>query len=157
MLSLPPIAKIYLCTVPADMLKSFDGLCGLIRTWLQGDPLSGDVYVFRNKTGDRIKILTFEGDGLAIFYKRLEAGTFRIPLAVDDSGTVTARTADLPMLQAGVDLSSSYSGNVWRLFGNDYDGKRRGFVSELFEQTLLLRTRLGTGVNADGLLQFANT
>jgi transposase len=106
MLSLPTTAKIYLCTVPADMRKSFDGLCGLIRIWLQGDPLSGEVYVFRNKTGDRIKILTFEGDGLAIFYKRLESGTYRFPLALDDSAKVTVRTADLLMLLDGVDLTS---------------------------------------------------
>jgi transposase len=106
MLSLPPTAKIYLCTVPADMRKSFDGLCGLIRTWLQGDPLSGDVFVFRNKTGDRVKIMTFEGDGLAIFYKRLEAGTYRFPLASDGNGKITVRTADLLMLLDGVDLTS---------------------------------------------------
>jgi transposase len=106
MLSLPPTAKIYLCTVPADMRESFDGLCGLIRTWLQGDPLSGEVFVFRNKSGDRIKILTFEGDGLAIFYKRLESGTYRFPLSLDDSGKVTVRSADLLMLLDGVDLAS---------------------------------------------------
>jgi transposase len=106
MLSLPPTAKIYLCTIPADMRKSFDGLCGLIRTWLHGDPLSGDMFVFRNKTGDRIKILTFEGDGLAIFYKRLESGTYRFPLAADDSGKVTVRSADLLMILDGVELSS---------------------------------------------------
>jgi transposase len=106
MLSLPPAAKIYLCTVPADMRKSFDGLCGLIRTWLQGDPLSGDVFVFRNKTGDRVKIMTFEGDGLAIFYKRLEAGTYRFPLAPDGNGKITVRAADLLMLLDGVDLAS---------------------------------------------------
>ena len=114
MLSLPPTAKIFLCTTPADMRKSFDGLCGLIRTWLHGDPLSGEVYVFRNKTGDRIKILTFEGDGLAIFYKRLESGTYRFPLAVDESGKVTVRTADLVMLLDGVDLASVHRRKRYR-------------------------------------------
>ena len=106
MLSLPPTAKIYLCTLPADMRKSFDGLCGLIRTWQHGDPLSGEIFVFRNQTGDRIKVLTFEGDGLAIYYKRLESGTFRFPVAVDDSGKVTVRSADLLMILDGVELSS---------------------------------------------------
>jgi transposase len=106
MLSLPANARIYLCTVPADMRKSFDGLCGLIRTWLQGDPLSGEIFVFRNKSGDRIKLLTFEGDGLAIFYKRLESGTFRFPTAVDDSRSAMIRAADLLMLLDGVDLAS---------------------------------------------------
>jgi transposase len=93
------------CTIPADMRKSFDGLCGLIRQGL-GDPLSGEVFVFRNKAADRVKILTFEGDGLVIWYKRLEAGTFRFPTAVDDSGKVTVRAADLLMLLDGVDLES---------------------------------------------------
>jgi transposase len=106
MLSLPANAKIYLCTAPADMRKSFDGLCGLIRTWLKGDPLSGEMFVFRNQSGDRVKLLTFEGDGLAIFYKRLESGTFRFPAATDGSGQVQIRAADLLMLLDGVDLSS---------------------------------------------------
>jgi transposase len=106
MLSLPANAKIYLCTIPADMRKSFDGLCGLIRTWLQGDPLSGEIFVFRNKSGDRVKLLAFEGDGLAIFYKRLESGTFRFPAAANGSCQVAIRAADLLMLLDGVDLSS---------------------------------------------------
>jgi transposase len=57
------------------MRKSFDGLAGLIRQALGSDPLSGEVFVFRNKTADRVQILTFEGDGLVIWYKRLERGT----------------------------------------------------------------------------------
>jgi transposase len=106
MLSLPVNAKIYLCTIPADMRKSFDGLCGLIRTWLQGDPLSGEIFVFRNKSGDRVKLLAFEGDGLAIFYKRLESGTFRFPAPANGGCQVAIRAADLLMLLDGVDLSS---------------------------------------------------
>lgn len=106
MLSLAPAARIWICTAPADMRKSFDGLCGLVRTWLSGDPLSGDVFVFCNKAGDRVKILTFEGDGLVIWYKRLEAGTFRFPAAAEGSAQVTVRAADLLMLLDGVDLES---------------------------------------------------
>jgi transposase len=106
MLSLAANARIWVCTIPADMRRSFDGLCGLIRTWLNDDPLSGDIFVFRNKSGDRVKILTFEGDGLAIYYKRLEAGTFHFPRAVAGGGKLTLRTADLLMLLDGVDLES---------------------------------------------------
>jgi transposase len=100
MLSLPPSACIWVCTTPADMRKSFDGLCGLIRSGLGADPLSGEVYVFGNKRGDRVKILTFEGDGLALWYKRLEAGTFAWPRSA--TGKVALRTADLLMLLDGV-------------------------------------------------------
>jgi transposase len=106
MLSLQPSARIWVCTTPADMRKSFDGLCGLIRTWLGADPLSGEIFVFRNKSGDRVKLLTFEGDGLAIFYKRLEAGRFPWPSAADGSAKVTVRAADLLMLLDGVDLET---------------------------------------------------
>src|SRR5438552_3412124 len=101
MLSLAPAARIWVCTAPADRRKSFDGLCGLVRTWLGSDPLSGEVFVFRNKAGDRVKILTFEGDGLVIWYKRLEAGTFRFPAAADGRTRVTVRAADLLMLLDG--------------------------------------------------------
>jgi transposase len=105
MLSLAPNARIWVCTTPADMRKSFDGLCGLIRTGLGSDPLSGELFVFGNRTGDRVKILHFEGDGLAIYYKRLEAGRFHFPTAADGS-PVTLRAADLLMLLDGVDLAS---------------------------------------------------
>ena len=106
MLSLSASSRIWLCTLPADMRKSFDGLCGLVRQWLQGDPLSGDVFVFRNRSGDRVKILTWEGDGLVIWYKRLEAGTFRFPAPADDKNQQTIRAADLLMLLEGVELES---------------------------------------------------
>jgi transposase len=106
MLSLAPTTRIWVCTTPADMRKSFDGLCGLIRTALGSDPLSGEVFVFGNKTGDRVKILTFEGDGLAIFYKRLEVGRFHLPRSAKEDNKVTLRAADLLMLLDGVDLES---------------------------------------------------
>ena len=68
MLNLLPHARVWLCTKPADLRKSFDGLFGLVQQWLGGDPLSGELFVFRNKAGDRLKILLWEGDGLVIWY-----------------------------------------------------------------------------------------
>lgn len=106
MLSLPPTVRIWLATQPADLRKSFDGLAALVRDGLRGDPLSGDVFVFRNKAGDRIKLLLWEEDGYAIWYKRLEAGCFRFPSSPDDQRRVQVRAADLVMLLAGVDLAS---------------------------------------------------
>ena len=105
MLSLPPAVRIWVSTRPADLRKSFDGLAALVEQWLEGDPLSGHVFVFRNKMGDRVKLLVWDGDGYVIYYKRLEEGTFRFPVAVDQA-SVALRAADLLMLLDGVDLSS---------------------------------------------------
>jgi transposase len=106
MLSLPPSVRIWLCAQPADLRKSFDGLAGLVRDWLGGNPLSGHIFVFRNKAADRVKFLVWEEDGYAIWYKRLEVGTFRFPDSPDSGPRVEIRAADLVMLLEGVDLSS---------------------------------------------------
>jgi transposase len=109
-LSLP--VRVFLCTVAADMRKSFDGLAEMVRQHLGQDPLSGDLFVFRSKRGDRVKLLYWNSDGLAIWYKRLEEGTFVFPaIPVDGQGKVgehglTIRAADLAMLLDGIDLSS---------------------------------------------------
>jgi transposase len=106
MLSLPPTVRIWLAAQSADLRKSFDSLAALVRDGLQGDPLSGDIFVFRNKAADRIKLLLWEEDGYAIWYKRLEQGRYCFPAASDGSQHVEIRAADLTMLLAGVDLSS---------------------------------------------------
>jgi transposase len=104
MLSLPPSVRIWLATRPTDLRKSFDTLAELVRQQLQSDPLSGQLFVFRNQRGDRIKLLYWDEDGFVIIYKRLEAGTFRFPQA--DSPRLQIRAADLHMLLDGVDLDS---------------------------------------------------
>lgn len=60
------------------MIKSFDGLSGLIRSELDGDPLSGSLFVFCNRRGIRVKLLYWDRDGFAVWYKRLERGTFNL-------------------------------------------------------------------------------
>ena len=72
MLSLPPTVRIWLAAEPVDLRKSFDGLAALVQEGLRGDPLSGDIFVFRNKAADRIKLLVWEEDGYAIWYKKQE-------------------------------------------------------------------------------------
>jgi transposase len=72
-------AKVFLCVEPTDMRKSYDTLALLVRDHLRGDPLSGSWFVFRGKRGDRLKILYWDGDGYAIWQKRLEVGTFEFP------------------------------------------------------------------------------
>ena len=109
MLSLPPSVRIHLCRIPADMRRSFDGLAAMARTIIGQDPLSGHLFVFRNKRGDRVKLLYWDSDGLAIWYKRLERGTFRFPAAMPGVGSahgVEIRAADFSMLLDGVDLGS---------------------------------------------------
>jgi transposase len=104
MLSFPPGLRIWLCTRPADMRRSFDGLSEMVRENLDQDPLSGQLFVFRNKRSDRIKLLYWDEDGLAIWYKRLEEGTFRFPaVPAEGSMAITVRSADLLMLLDGVD------------------------------------------------------
>lgn len=106
MLSLPPTVRIWLAAEPADLRKSFDSLAALVRDGLRGDPLSGDIFVFRNRAADRIKLLLWEEDGYSIWYKRLEAGRFRFPRSLEAQPRVEVRAADLVMLLEGIDFST---------------------------------------------------
>jgi transposase len=105
MFGLSAAVRVYLATKPADMRKSFDGLAALASGSLALDPLSGHLFVFVNKRCDRIKILYWDRDGMAVWAKRLERGTFRIPAAA--SGRVEMTTAELAALLAGIDLDTA--------------------------------------------------
>ena len=102
---LPAAVRVFLCTKPTDMRKGFDGLFGMVQEFLGQDPLSGHLFLFLNRRRDRVKILFWERDGLVIWYKRLEAGTFRFPAA--SAASVQVRAADLQMLLDGVDVDSA--------------------------------------------------
>jgi transposase len=102
-LSLPSALRIFLAVEPADMRKGFDGLSQLVRDRIAQDPLSGHLFVFRNKRRDRIKILYWDRDGLALWYKRLEKGTFRFPEAKD--GRVEVTPAEIAAILEGIDLT----------------------------------------------------
>jgi transposase len=108
MLSLPATVRIFLCTKPIDCRRSFDGLCALVVEYLQLDPLSGHLFVFRNRSGERLKILYWDRDGLAVWYKRLEQGTFKLP-TIDSSRPEGAEItpAALAMLLEGIDVATS--------------------------------------------------
>jgi transposase len=105
MFGLSAAVRVYLATKPADMRKSFDGLSALASTSLALDPLSGHLFVFVNKRRDRIKILYWDRDGLAVWAKRLERGTYRLPAAGADRVEMT--TAELAALLAGIDLNTA--------------------------------------------------
>jgi transposase len=114
MLSISPAVKIFLATAPTDMRKSHDGLAALVEHMLAADPLSGHLFVFRNKPGDRLKLLYWDGDGYALWYKRLEAGTFRFPRVPNEQTKLAISGADLAMLLDGVDLGSVRRGKRYR-------------------------------------------
>ena len=97
MISLTAMHRIYLYRGACDMRKSFDGLCGIIRSELEMDPLSGSLFVFVNGSRNMVKLLYWDQDGLALWYKRLEAGKFLVP---DKSGSIDRR--DLTMLLEGI-------------------------------------------------------
>lgn len=98
--------RIYLCTTPADMREGFDTLAALVREHLGHDPLSGHLFLFVGRDRDRIKILHWDADGFALWYKRLEEGTFRLPSAKTAGAGVELKASELAMLLAGIDLTS---------------------------------------------------
>jgi transposase len=104
MLTLSPAVRIYMATGATDLRRSIDGLSGLVRERLALDPLSGHLFLFRNRRGDRLKVLAWDRSGFWVLYKRLERGTFAWPRE-DGSGTVEMRSADLALLLAGVDIA----------------------------------------------------
>ena len=99
-------AKIYLCTSPTDMRKGFDTLAALVKDFLGRDPLSGHLFLFVGRSRDRLKILYWESDGFAIWYKRLEEGTFRVPAVRPERPSVELKASELAMLLEGIDLKS---------------------------------------------------
>jgi transposase len=105
MLSLPPAVKIFIATEPADMRRSFDGLAALTREVIHRDPLSGHLFVFRSRVGDRVKILYWDRSGFCLWYKRLEKGVFRFPKTEQHSLEIEA--AELGLLLEGIDLAGA--------------------------------------------------
>lgn len=105
MLTLGLTGRIWLCTEPVDGRKSYDGLAAIVTSQLKGDPLSGDLFVFKNRRGDRLKILAWQGDGFALYLRRLERGTFQFPKATA-AGIVISAT-DLALILGGIELGSA--------------------------------------------------
>lgn len=98
--------RVYLCTATTDMRKGFDTLSALVRDGLGYDPLSGHLFLFVGRRRDRIKMLYWENDGFVLWYKRLEKGTFRMPVAKPEAASVELKASELAMLLEGIDLRS---------------------------------------------------
>ena len=105
--------RVFLCTRPTDMRKSFDALSGLVQECFGQDPLAGHLFLFLNRRRDRIKILHFDRDGLVIGYKQLEVGTFQQldPKAhasrASGSAGIELTVTDLALLLTGIDLATA--------------------------------------------------
>mgnify|MGYP000117195942 CR=1 FL=1 len=97
--------RYFLYGQPTDMRKSFDGLCGLVTSKMQQDPMSGDIFIFINKKRNRIKLLRWEPGGFVLFYKRLEKGTFEFPGKKPASNTHWAIDySELMMIITGISM-----------------------------------------------------
>jgi transposase len=81
MLSLPPSVRVFVATQPVDGRKGADSLMAVVRDQLGQDPLSGHLYVFFSRRCDRVRIVYWDRTGIAMWTKRLDAGTFRVPEA----------------------------------------------------------------------------
>ena len=101
MIGLPAGTRIWIVAGVTDLRRGFVGLSGVVQTALQENPFSGQVFIFRGRRGDLIKVLWFDGDGLCLFAKRLERGRFIWPQAM--GGTVSLTPAQLSMLLEGID------------------------------------------------------
>jgi transposase len=107
MLNLPTNVNIFLCAHPVDLRKSFDGLSGLVESVFQHNVLDGHLFLFINKRRDRIKVLWWDRDGLVLWYKRLESGSFEAPRARSNESHHTLDATELAMLLSGVSIASA--------------------------------------------------
>jgi len=114
MLKLPSLGEldqgmamhIYLCVQPADMRRGFDTLAASVKEFLRHDPFSGNLFLFVSRGKDRMKILYWERDGFALWYKRLEEGAFKLPAFKGAGASVELKATELAMLLEGIDLKS---------------------------------------------------
>lgn len=98
-------SRIWLATEVTDMRCGFDRLAERVRAVIGQDPLSGHLFVFRSRRGDRLKILLWDRDGFLLWYKRLETGVFKLPRGNAGACAVELRASELAMVLDGIDVS----------------------------------------------------
>ncbi|MEO9022747.1 MAG: IS66 family insertion sequence element accessory protein TnpB [Ginsengibacter sp.] len=106
MLHLSASCKYYLHRQPTDMRKGFDSLSGIVITELKMDVLNGAVFIFMNKKHNQVKLLLWEGDGFAVYYKRLEKGTYELPAGAKNNTEFFITHEALQHILQGVSLKS---------------------------------------------------
>jgi len=104
MLHLASNQRYYLHHGHADMRKGFDSLSGMVTTAMQHNALSGDIFIFINRRRNQVKLLHWEGDGFALYYKRLEKGTYEIPVTPDKNNARLLHWQQLQFILQGVSL-----------------------------------------------------
>lgn len=104
MLHLSAAVRYYLYTGHTDMRKGFDSLCGIVSSQMELDALCGAVFVFINKKRNQVKLLLWEGDGLSLYYKRLEQGTYERPANPENTSRATLTYQQLQFILQGVNL-----------------------------------------------------
>jgi transposase len=97
--------RIWLATEASDMRCGFDRLAERVGAVIGQDPLSGHLFVFRSRRGDRLKILVWDEDGFVLWYKRLETGVFKLPRVREGEGSLELRASELAMVLDGIDVS----------------------------------------------------
>lgn len=107
MLNLSHQTRVFLCTQPVDMRKSFRGLCLLVESLLEQDPANGHWFVFINRRADRLKLLGWDGRGFWIWYMHLEAGTFESPAADGEATHVEIDVTQLALILHGIELKTA--------------------------------------------------
>jgi transposase len=98
-------ARIWLASEATDMRCGFDRLAERVRALIEQDPLSGQLFVFRSRRGDRLKILVWDRDGYVLWYKRLETGVFKLPRVLSGARSVELRASELAMILDGIDVA----------------------------------------------------
>src|SRR6201985_884886 len=112
MISASAGVKVMVATKPVDFRKGADGLAALVREQLEHDPFSGTIFIFRSKRADRLKIMSWDGSGLVLLWKRLEQGAFRWPPISD--GMMRLSASQLAALVDGMDWSRLHARDVAR-------------------------------------------
>jgi transposase len=121
-LSLPPTVRVFFAVEPVDLRKGFDGLSNVARFVLAEDPLSGHLFVFVNRRGDRAKILFWDRSGWCIYYKRLEKGTFRLPERREFADSkVEVEAVELMLILEGIDLTDARRRPRWESTSNSQE------------------------------------
>jgi transposase len=98
-------ARIWLASEVTDMRCGFDRLAERVRAVIGQDPVSGHLFVFRSRRGDRLKILVWDRDGFLVWYKRLECGVFKLPRVAEGARSLELRASELAMILDGIDVS----------------------------------------------------
>src|ERR1700733_14902402 len=144
MIGLAAGTQIWIVAGVTDMRRGFVGLSGMVQTALEQNPFSGQVFVFRGKRGDLIKILWWDGDGLCLFAKRLERGRFLWPQAT--SGTVSLTPAQLSCCSRGLIGGDRFARRLkWRCERREFSAAAKFCADFLFVVRIFLARKKVSG------------